>query len=153
MIRVGDEAPTFRVRAADGNEVDLAAYRGQKNVVVYFYPKDFTNVCTKETCGFRDLLAELGGESVQIIGISTDSDESHVEFAAKYQVQFPLIADPKKEIAKKFDAGGGFFGILGMTKRITFVINKAGMVEGVIEGAMSAEKHVEGVRAMLKKLA
>jgi thioredoxin-dependent peroxiredoxin len=152
MLNAGDPCPSFEVRASDGTLLKLEDFRGHKNVILYFYPKDFTGICTKETCGFRDLLAKLGTDSTQVIGVSADSDESHIKFAAEYNVQFPLVADPKKVLAKRFDAAGGLMGVLGMTKRITFVIDKESKIAGVIEGAMSADKHVEGVRALLAQL-
>ena len=131
----------------------LSDFRGQKNVILYFYPKDFTPTCTKETCGFRDLLTKLGSESTAVIGVSADDDSSHESFREKHEVNFPLVADPKKEIAKKYGAAGGLTGVLGMTKRLTFVIGKDGVIAEVLSGMFSADKHVEGARKALERLA
>ena len=152
MPEVGERAPDFSATASDGTAVKMSDYTGQKNVVLYFYPKDFTSVCTRETCGFRDMLQKLGGNETAIVGVSTDSDSKHEEFREAHQVNFPLLADPKKEIAKLYGAAGGMFGLLGWTKRLTFVIGKDGIIADKFEGAFSADVHVEGARKALARL-
>ena len=153
MPEVGERAPDFSATASDGSAVSLAALRGKKNVVLYFYPRDFTAVCTRETCGFRDLLEQLGGDETEVIGVSSDSDAKHEDFRAEHRVGFPLLADADKRIAKLYGASGGLFGVLGMTSRITYVIGKDGTIAAKLAGAFSAAKHVEGARDALAKLA
>lgn len=152
MLHVGDKAPEFTSTASDGAHVSLASYRGQKHVVLYFYPKDFTSVCTRETCGFRDMLSGLSEDDTVVIGVSTDDDASHEKFRAAHQVSFPLLADPQKTIARQYGAAGGLFGVLGMTKRLTFVIDKNGTIAEILGGAFDANKHVEGARRALERL-
>lgn len=152
MPEVGDQAPDFSATSSDGSAVKLSDYVGQKNVILYFYPKDFTSVCTKETCGFRDLLQKLGGEHTVVIGVSTDSDAKHEEFRQAYDVDFPLLADPDKRIATLYGAAGGLFGVLGMTKRLTFVIGQDGRIAAKLAGSFSADAHVEGARKALARL-
>lgn len=152
MPEVGDRAPDFSATASDGSLVKMSDFAGKKNVILYFYPKDFTSVCTRETCGFRDLLQKLGGEHTVVIGVSADSDAKHEEFREAYKVDFPLLADPDKNIAKMYGATGGLFGVLGMTKRLTFVIGKDGKIAEKLAGAFSADTHVEGARKALERL-
>src|SRR4051812_11516684 len=106
MLRIGDEAPAFDVRSSDGRTLRLADFRGNKNVVIFFYPRDFTAVCTVETCGFRDIYDELRDAGAEVIGVSVDTDESHRKFAAAHGVQFPLVADPDRRLMTSFGAVG-----------------------------------------------
>jgi peroxiredoxin Q/BCP len=152
-LRVGDKAPDFDVISSDGRALKLSELRGRKNVVLYFYPADFTLVCTRETCGFRDMYDDLAGRDTEVIGVSTDSDDSHRKFASKHTVPFPLVADPKRELADAYEARGLLTSLLGKVKRVTYVIDKTGTVRGVFEGALSASKHVDGVRELVRTLA
>ena len=151
-LRIGDAAPDFDVVAHDGTRLQLSAFRGQKNVVLYFYPKDFTLVCTKEACGFRDMYEELVGADTEVIGVSVDSDESHGRFAKQHGVGFPLVADPKKELATKYGATSPLRDLLGATKRITYVIDKTGKIAGIFDSQIRAGQHLEGVRGAVAAL-
>jgi thioredoxin-dependent peroxiredoxin len=122
-------------------------------VGLYFYPGDFTPVCTKETCMFRDAYEELADGDTEVIGVSVDSDESHKKFAAKFGLPFSLVSDEKKELAKLYEATSLLRDILGKTRRVTYVIDKKGEIAGVFEGELNAQKHVEGARELIKKLA
>ncbi len=152
MPEIGDLAPDFSSVASDGTAVTLSEHRGKRNVILYFYPKDFTPTCTRETCGFRDLLSKLGSDTTAVIGVSADDDSSHEDFRAKHEVNFPLVADPDKKIAKLYGAAGGLTGVLGMTKRLTFVIGKDGRIAEALTGMFDASKHVEGARKALERL-
>jgi thioredoxin-dependent peroxiredoxin len=147
-MQQGDKAPEFEREAHDGTRVKLSELRG-KNVILYFYPKDFTSVCTTETCGFRDLLATLGSDVVQVIGVSGDSLATHRKFAEAYNVPFPLLADEDHSLGKLYEVYGGFRTLLGISKRVTFVINKEGFITSVIAAELSAAKHLDGVRQAL----
>ena len=87
-LSVGDKAPEFDVVASDGRRVKLTEYAGKKNVVLFFYPGDFTPVCTKESCGFQDMYKDLQGSDVEVIGVSRDDDESHKKFAASTERKY-----------------------------------------------------------------
>lgn len=150
-LRVGQKAPDFDVVSSAGKRLKLSELAG-KNVVLYFYPGDFTPICTKETCGFRDAFAELEGADTEVIGVSVDSDDSHRKFADKYGVQFALVSDANKELARKYEATSFLRDILGKTGRITYVIDKTGQIAGVFEGELSASKHVDGARDLIRKL-
>ncbi len=151
-LAIGDKAPEFDVTSSSGKSLKLGDFAGKKNVVLYFYPGDFTPVCTKETCGFRDMHEDLRSQDTEIIGISVDSDESHRKFAKEYGVPFELVSDKNRDIAKRYGATGFLRDILGKTKRKTFVIDKAGRIAAILESELSASKHLDGVRDALKKL-
>lgn len=154
MLREGDKAPDFQATSSDGKSVSLADFLGKKNLVFYFYPKDFSPVCTRETCGFRDLLAELGDEHTAIIGVSGDDDESHEEFRKKHDVNFDLLTDPEGKLAERFGAkSSGLGGLIGKTKRVTYVIDKKGIVRGVFDSMLRAGQHLDGTRSVLAQLA
>lgn len=151
-LAVGDKAPDFDVVSSNGKSLKLSEFAGKKNVVLYFYPGDFTPVCTKETCGFRDMHEDLASQDTEIIGVSVDSDESHRKFAEEYKVPFELVSDKNREIAKLYGATGFLRDILGKSKRKTFVIDKKGRIAAILESELRASKHIDGVRDALKNL-
>ena len=155
-LSVGDKAPDFDVVASDGRRVKLADFVGKKNVVLFFYPGDFTPVCTKESCGFQDMYKDLQGSDTEVIGVSKDDNESHTKFAAKYKLAFPLIADTEFALVKAFRLQEGTFGTigkwLGRAPRYTFVIDKKGVIAGVFHAEISAGVHTDGVRELAAKL-
>jgi peroxiredoxin Q/BCP len=152
-LRVGQKAPDFDVTSSKGERLRLADFLGKKNVVLYFYPADFTPGCTKETCGFRDSYEELAGADAEVIGVSIDSDESHQKFAAKYNVPFSLVSDPSRNLAQSYDAISLFSRLIRKVARVTYVIDKKGFIAGVFESELQMNKHVDGVRDLIRKLA
>jgi peroxiredoxin Q/BCP len=151
-IAVGQQAPLFDLPATGGRRVRLEDYRGKKNVVLYFYPRDFTPVCTKEACGFRDAYEELLAADTEVIGVSVDQDGTHDKFAEKFGLPFPLVSDPKRELATKYGCVGLLSKLLGRVNRVTFVIDKQGKVAKVLESELSASHHVEGVKQAIASL-
>lgn len=151
-LRVGQKAPDFHVTTSDGKSLALSDFVGKKNVVLYFYPADFTPVCTRETCGFRDAYAELATHDTEVIGVSVDSDASHQRFAAEHRVPFPLVADPTFALARKYEATSLLRDLLKKAARITYVIDKKGDIAGVFRSELRAGHHVEGVRDLVRKL-
>jgi peroxiredoxin Q/BCP len=132
MLNVGDEAPNFTTDAIAGDQtipVRLIDYRGRR-VVLYFYPKDNTPGCTREACAFRDGYAKLQSWGITVFGCSVDGADSHRAFARKYGLPFPLLVDPDKKIAKAYGADNGI-PILGLDKRVTYVIGEDGRVAAV----------------------
>jgi len=151
-LRVGQKAPSFDLVSSRGKRLKLEDFAGKRNVVLYFYPRDFTSVCTKEACGFRDMYDDLAQQSTEVIGVSADSNESHRQFAEKYKVGFELIADEKRELAKAYGATGVLHDRFGVAARVTYVIDKKGEIAGVFEGEISASKHTNGVKELVRKL-
>jgi peroxiredoxin Q/BCP len=146
MIKEGQKAPEFTLPSSQGGEVRLKDLRG-KNVVLYFYPKDDTPGCTKEACAFRDDQAALKKKGAVVLGVSGDSLASHEKFKEKYKLNFPLLSDPDKAVAKKYGAWGEkvMYGkkVVGMI-RSTFVIDKEGVVRKVFP-KVRVDGHAEKV--------
>ena len=153
-LAVGAVAPDFTSTSSTGETISLAAYRGKKNVVLFFYPGDFTPVCTKEACGFRDIYDELQGKDTEVIGVSVDSGESHQKFAKANNLGFPLLSDADKALATKYEANSGILSsLIGRVSRVTYVIDKNGKIAALLKGELSASKHVDGVKSVLTMLA
>lgn len=152
MVAIGTPAPEFEKPAASGELIRLADYRGKKNVVLFFYPADFTMVCTAEACLFRDAEAELASQDTVVIGISKDDDASHRRFAERHSLAYPLVADADHALAKAYGVRSGLTGLVGWRKRATFVIDKAGVVRAVVHHEIDAKKHVDEVRRALAAL-
>jgi len=153
MLKEGQKAPSFRLSSVDGRSVALEEYRG-KPVVVYFYPKDDTPGCTREACAFRDNQAQIRKTGAVVLGVSPDSVASHQKFRDKYKLSFPLLADPDKDVAKKFGAFGEktLYGkkVVGMI-RSTFIIDGAGVVRRVFP-KVRVDGHAEQVLEALRTL-
>lgn len=152
-LKLGDLAPDFDLVASDGRRVQLSALRGKKNVVLYFYPKDFTPVCTAEACGFRDQYPVLASQDTEVVGVSMDDGASHGRFAAEHKVPFPLVSDPDRTLALAYGAVEGLRALLGGVKRVTYVIDKRGRVAGVFDSQLRAGQHTGGVRELVAQLA
>lgn len=132
MLNVGDLAPNFSTEAVAGDQtipVHLVDYRSRR-IVLYFYPKDNTPGCTREACAFRDGYAKLQNWGVIVFGCSIDGANAHRAFAKKYRLPFPLLLDPDKRIAKAYGADNGI-PILGLDKRVTYVIGEDGRIAAV----------------------
>ncbi len=149
-LKVGSKAPDFILPAADNTKVSLREFRGKK-VVLYFYPKDDTSGCTKEACSFRDDFSLFKQKGAVIIGVSTDSAESHGKFAAKYGLPFTLVSDEKKEVVKKYGVwqeksmyGRKYMG----TVRTTFVINEMGYIAAIFP-KVRVDGHADEILGML----
>lgn len=124
MMRVGENAPDFTLRDGDGNDWTLSDYRG-KTVVLLFYPGDNTPVCTKQLCSVSDNWDEYSKTDAEIVGISTDSVDSHKGFSAKYDFPFPLLADEKGEVIEKYRVKSW---LPGRAARAVIVIDKSGKI-------------------------
>jgi thioredoxin-dependent peroxiredoxin len=149
MLKVGTTAPAFEARLHSGELFRLADLLGRKHLVLYFYPKDFTYGCTKEACAFSDQHDELTGLGAMIIGVSRDSQESHVEFARTHRLAFPLISDPDLTLARTYDvvSAGRFF-----VKRVTYVIDSSGVIRGVFHHELFVANHWKETIELLRAL-
>jgi peroxiredoxin Q/BCP len=165
-VKVGDPAPAFESTDDAGKPFKSSDVVGKKVVVLYFYPADFTGGCTAQACGFRDEFEKLSGAGVQVIGVSGDSASTHKLFKAHHKLTFPLLADEKGEVAKKFGipvgAGGksptidekGEKGTAprGVTiQRWTVIIDKAGKI-AAIDKITAAGDDAKRVEELVKKL-
>jgi peroxiredoxin Q/BCP len=149
VLAVGDRAPDFTTTDQSGATVSLDDLVRDNVVVLYFYPRDFTPVCTAQACTFRDAESELAAEGARVVGVSADSGDSHARFATKHRVGFTLLSDPEKALQKAFGARQ-LLGLLA--KRVTYVIDRNKTVRGVFHHELSAEKHLDAVRKVLKSL-
>ena len=131
MLAVGEVAPDFSVRMPDGSSRPLSSYRGRP-VVIYFFPKANTAGCTRETRGFAERYPEFQRLGIDVVGVSVDSVEADAEFGAKCGAQFPVVGDPTKEVARAY----GVMGLLGVARRVTFLLDANGRVVEVVEGVL-----------------
>jgi peroxiredoxin Q/BCP len=127
--QAGDMAPTFRLQDQDGHWHTPAEFQGRW-LVLYFYPKDFTPGCTTEVCTFRDDIAKLRHAGAEVVGVSLDDVKSHAEFAAKYHVPFPLLADTGRDVATRYGVLTSHDG-KHYARRTTFLVNPRGMIAKV----------------------
>lgn len=147
-VIVGDTAPDFELKDKAGNLVKLSDFRGEKSVVVYFYPKDETPGCTAQACSFRDSYEDFKEVGAEVIGISSDSTGSHVGFAANHRLPFILLSDITGKVRKAY----GAYDLFGMIPgRVTFVINKDGKVIHKFDSQLSPTKHIRESLEILKK--
>lgn len=148
------KAPAFTLTAHDGSKVKLSDMKGSL-VVLYFYPADDTPGCTREACAFRDRSGELKKLGAKLIGISPDDVASHVKFVKKFNLNFPLLADPDHAVAEKYGAWRekNMYGKKKMgIARSTFLIDAEGKVAKIWK-AVKVDGHDEHVLAALKELA
>lgn len=122
-IEVGDSAPDFELRGTGGRTVRLADFRGRW-LVLAFYPGDFTPVCTRQFCSYRDAADRLDELDAEVLGVSPQTLDSHERFRAKYGLTVPLLADPERDMIRAY----GVLGIGGMVRRSIFVIDPEGIV-------------------------
>ena len=146
-VGVGSKAPDFSLPSQSGEMVSLKDFLGEKLVILYFYPKDDTPGCTKEACAFRDEHEEFGKLDAEVIGVSSDSVESHRRFAEKHDLSFTLLSDEGGKVRRMYGVPNTFGIFPG---RVTYVIDEAGVVRHVFSSQIGAVKHVEGA---LKSLA
>jgi thioredoxin-dependent peroxiredoxin len=146
MIEEGSPAPVFTLTSDSGEQVSLESLRGRP-VVLYFYPKDDTPGCTAQACGIRDAWGDFEQRGAVVLGVSPDSESSHVKFKQKYGLPFTLLADPDHQVAddygvwaEKSYAGKTYWGV----ERSTFVIDADGKVASVMR-KVKPDTHAEQV--------
>jgi mycoredoxin-dependent peroxiredoxin len=149
-IEVGQKAPEFTLKSQEQKEVSLKDFRG-KNVVLAFYPLDFSPVCSKEHACFHDDFSQFKGLNAQVLGISVDSAWAHKAFAEKLGIQYPLLADfhPKGAVAKQF---GLYLEDKGITNRATVIIDKEGVVRYVQVYDIPQQRQNQELVEALKRL-
>ena len=148
----GDPAPDFSGETTDGSSVRLADFKGKK-LVLYFYPMDDTPGCTAQACSLRDHNAEIRRKGAAILGVSAQDAVSHRKFTTKHKLNFPLLADTDRSVAKAYGVlggglGGALRGMLGMAERVTFIVDERGRIAHVID-APDTKHHAEQVLELL----
>lgn len=148
MLKKGDRLPDIALEDQDGKILALHSFIG-KPLVIYFYPKNNTRVCTAQACGFRDNYEAFLESNAEIIGISSDSSDSHKEVANRRNLPFILLSDAKKEARKAF----GLPSILGLLPgRVTFIADQEGIIKHTFRADFNANKHIEEALKVVQSL-
>jgi thioredoxin-dependent peroxiredoxin len=148
-VKVGDKAPDFTLPSQIGDNVTLSEFLGKKNVVLYFYPKDETPGCIKEACTFRDSYEELGNLGAEVLGVSGQNVESHKSFATHYGLPFILLSDTDNKIRELY----GVHATMGIIPgRVTYIIDKKGIVRHVFSSQTQAPRHVQEAKSALVEI-
>lgn len=148
-LQVGDKIQNFAAIDTNGNLFDSNEVIGKKPVVVYFYPKDNTRVCTEQACSFRDQYEDFKSLGAEVIGISSDSLKSHQNFASRYKLPFILLSDADKKLRRLFGVPNDLFGLI--PGRVTYVADKDGIVR-LVFNSMSGKIHIEKAIEILKTM-
>jgi peroxiredoxin Q/BCP len=138
-VTVGDRAPTFTAPLQDGGTFDSASLLGTRWLVLFFYPKDNTPVCTREACAFRDSYEKFVAAGAEVVGVSSDSVATHARFAEKHRLPFPIVADTDRRLRKLFGVANPLGVIPG---RVTYVIDRDGIVRLVYSALFASDDHV-----------
>lgn len=148
QIKTGDKVPSFSLQDQDGKTFDINSVLGKQPLVIYFYPKDETSVCTKEACSFRDAYEQFKQYGAMVIGISGDGVASHRSFATHHNLPFTLLADPDNKVRKLFGVPKTFV----IPGRVTYIVDKKGVVVHTFNSMREGEKHVTESLEALKKM-
>ena len=148
-IQVGDNAPDFSAIDTQGKLFNSETILGKKPFVIYFYPKDDTRVCTVQACSFRDQYQDFTALGAEVIGVSSDSLQSHQKFSSRYKLPFILLSDADKKLRKLFEVPNDLLGLI--PGRVTYVIDKEGIIK-LIFNSMSGKIHIEKALEILKKM-
>lgn len=146
-LKVGDTLPHFTAKDTNGTDFNSADYVGKQSLVIYFYPKDDTPGCTVQACSFRDNYEDFKRLGAEVIGISADTVQSHLNFKSRFNLPFILLSDRDKKLRKMFGVENNFFLLPG---RETFVVDKTGRVQ-LVFNSMSAKIHITKALEFLKK--
>lgn len=148
-LHVGDIIPHFSALDTNGNLFDSHNVIGSKPVVIYFYPKDNTRVCTEQACSFRDQYQDFTSLGAEVIGVSSDSVKAHQRFANQYHLPFLLLSDADKKLRKLFGVPNDLLGLI--PGRVTYVVNREGVIQ-LVFNSMSGKIHIQKALEMLKSM-
>lgn len=148
QVTTGSKVPHFQLKDQDGKDFDISTVLGKQPLVIYFYPKDETSVCTKEACSFRDSYEAFTRYGARVIGISGDDVASHKKFAEHHKLPFTLLADTDNKVRKLF----GVPKTLLIPGRVTYVVDRKGVVVHTFNSMRDAEKHVTESLEALKRI-
>src|SRR6266704_5944592 len=147
-VQVGDKAPDFTLLAQSGAPVSLGDFLGKKRIVLYFYPKDNTSLCTEEACAFRDNYEVFKDAGAEVIGVSSDSVESHQQFAKEHQLPFILLSDVAGVIRKRYGVPTAF----GLPGRVTYIIDRRGIVRRIFFSQFTSKRHIDEALETLRSI-
>jgi len=147
-LKVGDTIPAFSLRDQNDSLFNIADYIGRKILVIYFYPKDESTVCTKEACSFRDNYKEFDSAGAMVIGINSGSVESHRNFAKNHRLPFTLLSDPDNKVLNMFGVKKKFF----ISGRETFVVDKTGKIVFTYNSMTNGSAHEKETLSFIKKM-
>ena len=147
---VGSQSPLFSLPDQNGEIINIENLIGSRNLVIYFYPKDETAGCTKEACAFRDRYEEFKDAGAEVIGISSDSVESHKSFEKHHRLPFTLLSDEGSMVRKLFKVPSGLFGVL--QGRVTYIVDKKGVVNYMFSSQTQINKHITKAPEVLQNL-
>lgn len=148
MLELGSKAPDFQVTTQTGYEGPLSHFWQDGPLILFFYPKDDTSICTKQACTLQTSMADFSQFGATVVGSSTGSVTSHQQFGEKHGLAFPLVADVGGKLARGYKA---FRTLFRISKRITYVIDQQGKIIGRIHNELSVPAHMEMVREALEK--
>lgn len=146
-LKINDDLPAFCLKDQEGNDFCSKDHVGTANLVIFFYPKDFTPGCINEVCSFRDRYEEFQDIGAVVVGISGDSEKSHQKFSKHYKLPFKLLSDKGNKVRKRFGVPNSFLGLL--PGRETYIFNKEGKVIMVFNN-MNGNVHVKKALSILK---
>ena len=149
QLKVGDKCPGFSLNNQNGEEVSISSLFGNKNILIYFYPKDETYGCTQQACSFRDAYDEFLEYDCEVFGISSDGKKSHDVFANKHNLNFDILSDVNNEVRNMFGVPRSLFGLV--SGRVTYLIDKKGNIVWIFNSQINAKKHIEEALNFLKK--
>ena len=141
QIKVGDYIPSFSLKDQNGNLFDINTYLGKKKLVIFFYPQDGSLNCTREACYFRDIRDIFDEADAIIIGISSQSVESHKDFAEKNRLNYTLLSDNENTVRKLFGVPSRVFGLI--PGRVTYVADRSGKVVYIFDSQTEVQRHVD----------
>ena len=149
-IKAGSLVPDFTLSDQDGKPFNIKSVRGRKKLVIYFYPKDDSPGCTKEACYFRDQFEVFTEAGAVIIGISSQSVESHKKFSEKYRLSLTLLSDEGNKVRKLFGVSTNALGLL--PGRVTYIADTSGKVVYIFNSQIQATRHVDEALRILKEM-
>ena len=149
MLDVGDNAPDFVLTNDDGEEISLDDLLAEGPLILYFYPADFTSVCTAEACEIRDHFEDIRGVNANVVGVSPQGEASHDRFRKRYELPFPLLDDRKKEVIKAYGVNVPMgFGV----RRVTYLINQDKKIERRVLADFAVKHHVQFIEQVVEDL-
>jgi peroxiredoxin Q/BCP len=149
MLNIGDKAPEFELPDDEGRTIRLSDLLREGPVVLYFYPADFTPVCTRQACMFRDFSADLVARGIRVLGISPQPAGLHARFRQRHGLPFPLLTDPGKRTVRAYEARG----LLGLiTRRISYLIGTDGTIWDAVKADFRLGEHEAFVRRVLERV-